>query len=156
MSTRQTCFRLNLGRLPQSIQDSDPSNNRKQRFAALLRRQAASVAEDVTSCPPAAITHHMRRLRDLQDLLRLVIGSEGFLEPDERERSDRQLIHPATVADWAAVLDQVAKTHRSPAYVSSTQAELAKINGKMDLLAALFSRQPGALEAWEAERSTEL
>lgn len=114
----------------------------------MLRRQSAGVADDVMNCAGPALPHHLARLRDLREMLSLALEGPGLIPDAQRIRTDRQLIHPATVADWAAALEVVNATHRAPAWVNTTAAEISAINRKLDTLAAMVAGRPGAAEAW--------
>jgi hypothetical protein len=106
--------------------DATPERN-QQRLAAHLRSQAAAVADDVQNCPTESLPHHLTRLRDLRETMRLLLECAGFLTDAQRMRTDRQLLHPSTVADWAAALEIVHRT-----------------------LAALVVGRPGAAAAWDS------
>jgi hypothetical protein len=82
--------------------------------------------------------------------MQLAASVSGLIPDAERERTDRQLAHPATVADWLAALEIQNRTHRAPAWVNTTGEAIAQINRKLDTLAALLCGRPGALQAWEA------
>lgn len=134
-------------RVPLAPDEPTPSH-RQVRLAALLRRQAAKVSDDVMNCPGPALPHHLARLRDLRETMTLAVEGAGLIPDEQRQRSDRQLLHPATVADWLAALEIVARTHRAPAWVNSQGAALDAIHRKLDTLAAMVARRPGAEAAW--------
>jgi hypothetical protein len=149
MNQRQ--FRLSCRPSVAPFQDDDTHHNptrRLERFAALLRRQSAAVSDDVMNCPAAAVAHHLARLRDLRETMALALEGPGLIPDAQRIRTDRQLLHPATVADWAAALEVVNATHRAPAWVNTTAAEISAINRKLDTLAAMVAGRPGAAESW--------
>jgi hypothetical protein len=155
----QRVLRLNVGRVPSLrpfVELEETPQRNPQRLAALLRRQAASVSDDVMTCPAVQLPSQLARLRDLRETLALVVSAEGLIPDAERERSDRQLLHPATVADWSSALEVLSRTHRAPAYVNTTQAELGQINRKLDTLAAMLCGRPGAIQAWQAVCESEV
>lgn len=153
----QALLRLNCRRSPRSPfageTEADTATQtherNRQRFAALLRRQAAAVSDDVMNCTGPALPHQLARLRDLRETLALAVDLDGLIPDTQRERSDRQLMHPVTVCDWAAALEILSRTHRAPAWVNTTSAEIQQINRKLDTLAALVAGRPGAAAAWE-------
>jgi hypothetical protein len=85
----------------------------------------------------------------LRETLALALELEGLIPDSQRERSDRQLLHPVTVCDWAAALEILSRTHRAPAWVNTTSQEIQQINRKLDTLAAMVAGRPGAAAAWE-------
>lgn len=155
MMQRQKAFRF-ASQIPAIPPTSTTPERAQARLAALLRRQAADIGETVTTCPPDAITHAMARLRDIREIMQLAISHEGLLPERERQRTDRQLMHPATVADWFATLEITARMHRTPAWVNSTQAELGKINARIECIAAMICGKPGSLEAFRRVTESEV
>jgi hypothetical protein len=151
----QALLRLNCRRSPRSpfageTEAETPHHERnRQRFAALLRRQSASISDDVMNCTGPALPHQLARLRDLRETLALALDLDGLIPDAQRERTDRQLLHPVTVADWAAALEILSRTHRAPAWVNTTSQEIQQINRKLDTLAAMVAGRPGAAAAWE-------
>lgn len=153
MNANQRVFRLRVGGRPSLRPETDleeitPRN--QQRLAALLRRLAASVSDDVMTCPAPQLPAQLARLRDLREIMQLAVSASDLIPAGERERTDRQLAHPATVADWFAALEIQSRTHRAPAWVNTTGEAVAQINRKLDTLAALLCGKPGALQAWES------
>lgn len=160
MNASQRVFRLRVTGNPSLRPNVDleevPPQRHQQRLAALLRRQAASVSDDVMTCPAPMLPAHLARLRDLREIMSLAVACDGLIPADERQRTDRQLIHPATVADWLAALEIQSRTHRAPAWVNTTGEAIAQINRKLDTLAAMVCGRPGAIEAWKAVSESEV
>jgi len=93
----------------------------------------------VTECPPASISAHIARLCDLTDVIRFVIASE-LVDEAERVITDRQLLHPSSLADYQSALALTRTQHRAPVFVSSAGSELAQINAKLETLAGWLAR----------------
>ena len=112
-------------------------------FSDLLKRQARRVMQDVTECPPVALSAHMDRINDLRELFEHVIRHQ-FAETAESALSGAQLLYPSTLADFLACLDITKREHRAPPFVNSRDAELEQINRKLDMLAGFIMRDEDA------------
>lgn len=138
--------RLGLG-LPKKATSPVPP---AKLFADLLRRQARRVMGDVTECPIDTLPAHLARLDDLREIFRYVIAHD-YAETPESRLSGKQLIYPATLADFLACLDITRNTHRAPAFVNQRDTEIADINRKLDLLAGLICKNPELLETLQSQ-----
>lgn len=123
-------------------------------FADLLKRRARDACAAVTECPPDTIPANLARLDDLREIIRFAVNHRLAGDAESR-RSDVQLVHPATLADWLEVIHATREIHRCPAYTGATARELAEINRKLDVIAGLLATNeqaqaifnPGEVEA---------
>ncbi len=120
-------------------------------FADLLKRQARKVMRDLTECPPDTIPAHLATLEALQDVIQFACQNGLLMEADTR-LSGKQLMYPATVADFAACLVITRKQHRAPAFVNGDNAQLDRIEKKLDTLAGAIAHDPELLEMLFSEQ----
>ena len=127
-------------RLEEQILNSDPAPRRTaaQQLAALLKILAREAIRSTTECPPAAIPLALARLKDLDSLIDAAIRLDLADEP-EAEFSDPAPTQAHTLADYRLAIECTRQQLRGPAFISSTQAELAEITRRLDLLAGMLA-----------------
>lgn len=122
-------------------------------LSRLLKRLAKSAMAGVTECPPVALPAHLARLDDLREIIDLTC-LEYYGESGEGQRSEHQLQHPHTLADYSEAMRQTKANHRCPAWISDRDYQLEKIFRGIDQLAGLISQNP-QLVAFLTERGQE-
>lgn len=107
-------------------------------LARLLKRQAAAVMRDVTTCPPDTIPAHIQRLDGLREVLRFAIA-HGLVPPPERRISGAQLTCPCTCQDFIESLEITRRQHRAPSLATMPHDQLERIERKIETIAACLA-----------------
>lgn len=97
-------------------------------LATHLRAEVRQMVRIVSTCAPAHVEGNMGAARALQRVVRAAV--ENRLLPEiECERTERQLAHPLTVADFLAVLELTIAQTRGPACFEhgEAHAELQRV-----------------------------
>lgn len=106
----------------------------------LLKRQARLAMADVTQCEPCALPGHLARLDMLCDLcghfMRHDLAATG-----ESLLSGRQLMYPATVADFVACMELTRKNHRCPEFLHPAHDEFSEIKKMLETIAFFVSQK---------------
>jgi hypothetical protein len=149
--TAQPCLRLGAvlnGPDHATHDDAVPlaSERQRQMIGAELRRHAEAALEAHNTADSAELRATLDRVRAMADILRLAIRSRIVTDTDGA-RTDRQLAHPLTLTDYLAALEHAGATHRLPHWYRPERSDLRDIVERIDMLAGLVGRIPGAIEA---------
>ena len=139
MKTLQTHFRVSVSPAFQGLDTPQrhPSESIGFRVAAQLRRELERCIDAVSSCQPASLTVNLDRLASVRAAAETILP----LVPDgQRLRSDRNLVHPLTLADWIEAARITGSAHRSHTWAPIGCDRLDRIEAKLDSLAALICR----------------
>lgn len=104
----------NKRRIEQAVlndpQPLDPSRG----LGRYLKDEARECIRELGSCDAAHLPGNLRAARVLRRVIETAL-SEKMVSEIEAGRTERQLAHPLTVADFIAALDQTIRAHRAPA-----------------------------------------
>lgn len=106
-------------------------------LADLLKRQATQVMRDITECPPDTLPANVCRLDCVLETLKFAVR-HGLVEPAECRISGAQLCYPATCEDFSEALAVTRRQHRAPALQGLPDAQLDRIENKLETLAAFI------------------
>ena len=148
---KQTAFRLRLPdspRLTQTVRlfdearlngkfSHDPTPTRHG-LATMLRAEMRGSIKALTECSPAHLDGNLSAARALREVVRLVV-KEQFVGEHECQRTERQLQHPLTLADFLAALEYTIQAHRTPAYFEDGR-QLAEVKSMMAGLARTLAQ----------------
>ena len=124
--------------------------SRDELLAELLKAHAKRVMADVSECDPLQLPAHLSRLDGLRELFCHFINL-WFHDTREAALSGRQLQHPSTLADYLRCLELTRQRHRAPAFINDRDAQLARIERKLDLFAGLLARSPALSAILDAQ-----
>lgn len=122
--TRQRRFTLTLDpslpisankrRIEQAVlndpQPLDPSRG----LGRYLKEEARECIRELSTCEAAHLPGFLRAARMLRRVIQTALADK-LVSEIEAGRTERQLAHPLTVADFIAALDQTIRDHRAPA-----------------------------------------
>ncbi len=128
MQNQQTAFRLKLPDSPRLTarvrlfdeqrlngKFSQDQNTTRHGLALRLRAEMRGTIKSLTNCATAHLDGNLSAARALRETVRLVIA-EQLVGAHENSRTERQLQHPLTLADFLAALEHTIQAHCAPEY----------------------------------------
>lgn len=125
-------------------QESLPPMAKGFHLTRTLREACKNAMRQIHDCPPALLGAAVENARTVSDIAQAALSS-SILDPIEEERTERQMAHPSTLADWVAALDQTVRAHRAPIWFNPQADALARLEHKLDLIAGHLATKGGGL-----------